>query len=283
MVAGFLRILLIILMNAGIVLGSGLQCSALPASNAKGEYITVNGRRMYLEQYGHGRALVLLHGGLSTIEKSFEKQIAAFSKHHHVIAIEQTGHGHTPDADIPFSYVQMARDTGGVLRSLNVKDADIIGWSDGGILALLIASHHPELVHRLVVSGVNIDLVGMSPEDVKAIRESSAEELAQGIPPSDNYLEVSPDGPGHWPVVVKKVWDLWLTPIAVKQEDLARVQAPVLVVCGDNDIIPLEHTIEIFKSLPHANLLVLPGTGHDTFSESADTLNPIILAFLDAP
>ena len=255
----------------------------MPANSAKGEYIAVNGRQMYLEQYGRGRALVLLHGGLSTIQASFEKQIGIFSKNHHVIAIEQTGHGHTPDADIPFSYVQMARDTGGVLRSLNVKDADIIGWSDGGILALLIASHHPELVHRLVVSGANIDLVGMSPEEVKAIKESSPEELARGMPPTETYLKVSPDGPKHWPVMVKKVWDLWLTPVAVKKEDLARVQAPVLVVCGDSDSIPLEHTIKIFKSLPHAKLLVLPGTGHHTFSESADTLNPIILAFLDAP
>jgi pimeloyl-ACP methyl ester carboxylesterase len=118
---------------------------------------------------------------------------------------------------------------------------------------------------------------------VQAIHDSTAEELAQGMPLPENYGKVSPDGPKHWPVVVKKVWDLWLTPIAVKQEDLARVQAPVLVVCGDSDIIPLEHTIKIFKSLPHAKLLVLPGTGHDTFSESADTLNPIILAFLDAP
>ena len=255
----------------------------MPANSAKGEYIAVNGRQMYLEQYGRGRALVLLHGGLSTIQASFEKQIGIFSKNHHVIAIEQTGHGHTPDADIPFSYVQMARDTGGVLRSLNVKDADIIGWSDGGILALLIATHHPELVHRLVISGVNTELIGMSPEEMQAIRDSTAEELAQGTPLSEHYGKVSPDGPAHWPVVVKKVWDLWLTPVAVKKEDLARIQAPVLVVCGDSDIIPLEHTIKIFKSLPHAKLLVLPGTGHDTFSESADTLNPIILAFLDAP
>ncbi len=103
------------------------------------------------------------------------------------------------------------------------------------------------------------------------------------MPPSETYLKVSPDGPEHWLAVVKKVWDLWLTPVAVKQEDLARVQAPVLVVCGDKDIVPLEHTIKIFKSLPHAKFLILPGTGHDTFSESADTLNPIILAFLDAP
>ncbi len=249
----------------------------------EGEYITVNGLPMYIEQTGKGRALVLLHGGLSTIQKSFEKQIEAFSKNHHVIAIEQIGHGHTPDAGIPFSYTQMAKDTVKVLRSLNVKDADIVGWSDGGILALIIAGKHSELVHRVVVSGANTELVGLPPAEVQAIQESSGEELAQNMPPSEHYNKVSPDGPEHWPAVVKKVWDMWITPVVIKKEDLAKILAPVLVVCGDSDIIPLEHTIEIFKSLPNAKLLVLPGTGHHTFNEAADTINPIILTFLDAP
>jgi len=258
---------------------------ALAPKIPTGECITVNGRPIYLEQFGKGRPLVLLHGGLATIQSSFNRQIIAFSKHHHVIAIEQTGHGHTPDTDSPFSYRQMADDTVGVLHVLKVRDADIVGWSDGGILALLIALHHPTLVHRLVVSGANTELVGMDLEESKKIQESSAKELAQDTSPVEKeaYGRISPDGPEHWPVVVKKAWNLWLTPVVIDKADLSRIQSPVLVVCGDNDVIPLNHTLEIFRSLPKSQLLVLPGTGHDTFNEAAATLNPIILAFLDSP
>ncbi len=249
----------------------------------QGEYLTVNGRKIYIEQYGKGRPLVLLHGGLASIQSSFDKQIVVFSKTHRVIAIEQMGHGHTPDAKLPFSYGLMADDTVGVLHALKIKNADMVGWSDGGILALIIAYRHPELVRRLVVSGANIELVGMNPSEAKKIKALSAEELARDTSPSaqEAYGQVSPDGREHWPIVVKKVWNMWLTPIVIKRESLTKIKASVLVVCGDNDLIPLDHTIQIFRLLPKAELLVLPGTGHDTFNEAAETLNPIILAFLD--
>jgi pimeloyl-ACP methyl ester carboxylesterase len=280
----FRCILMVCLLTLGVSIHLETMDTALAAHGPRGEYIRVNGRQIYLEQYGHGRALVLLHGGLATIQTSFEKQLPVFAKNHHVIAIEQVGHGHTPDSNFPFSYEQMADDTEKVLRFLKVRDADIVGWSDGGILALLIAIKHPELVHRLVISGANTTLVGMNPTEVKKIKDLSAEELAQDTAPpvQEAYGKVSPDGPGHWPVVVKKVWDLWLTPVVIPREELVKVKAPVLVICGDNDIIPLTHTLEIFKSLPKAELLVLPGTDHDTFNEAAETLNPIVLTFLDA-
>jgi pimeloyl-ACP methyl ester carboxylesterase len=251
----------------------------------KSEYVTVGRKQIYIEQYGKGRPLVMLHGGLGNIQSSFENQLLSFSKHYHVIAIEQVGHGHTPDDNLPFSYEQMAKDTVGVLRSLKVKDADIVGWSDGGILGLIIACNYPKLVHRLVISGANTELVGMKPDDINKMQELSAEELAKDTSPAEQeaYGKISPDGPEHWPVVVKKVRDMWLTPVILKKEDLSKIVSPVLVICGDNDIIPIEHTIEIYKSLRKAELLVLPHTGHHTFNDAQETLNPIILAFLEAP
>ena len=197
-------VLFICLLVSGISLTGEAKDFVVTPTITSGEYVTVNGLQMYVEQAGKGRALVLLHGGLSTIQTSFEKQISAFSKTHHIIAIEQIGHGHTPDADRPFSYEQMAEDTAAVLNSLNVKDADIVGWSDGGIVALLIAIRHSELVHRVVISGANTKLVGLSPTIVKEIQQSSPEKLAQDMPPSEHYRKVSPDGPDHWPVRGKK-------------------------------------------------------------------------------
>lgn len=251
---------------------------------APGAYATVNGRRMHYEQHGQGRTVVLLHGGVSGIRSSFEQQLPLLAKDHRVIAVEQIGHGHTPDADIPFSYAQMAEDTSALLRSLKVQTADVIGWSDGGILALLLARRHPDLVRRVVVSGVNTRLI-MTPEEVKEIREATPQQLVDflGPKPKEAYAAVSPDGAAHWPVVVKKVWDLWLTPVILEKADLQAIQAPVLLVSGDKDSIPLDHTLEIFKTLPKAQLLVLPGTKHRTFQTAAGVLNPLLLNFLDSP
>jgi len=244
----------------------------------------VNGRRMYYEQHGQGRTVLLLHGGVGTIRSSFEHQLPLLAKDHRVLAVEQIGHGHTPDAPIPFSYAQMAEDTAALLRSLKVQGADVIGWSDGGILALLLARRHPDLVRRVVVSGVNTRLI-MTPEEIKEIREATPQQLVDflGPKPKEAYAAVSPDGAAHWPVVAKKVWELWLTPVILEKADLQAIQVPVLVVSGDQDSIPLDHTIEIYKALPKAQLLVLPGTKHRTFQTAAAVLNPLILAFLDSP
>src|SRR5437868_9669845 len=104
-----------------------------------GHYATVAGYAMYYEEYGRGHPLVLLHGGLNTIAGSFARQIPVFARNHRVIAVEQVGHGHTVDARKTFTYAQMADDTAALLRRLHVAPADLVGWSDGGIIALVIA------------------------------------------------------------------------------------------------------------------------------------------------
>jgi pimeloyl-ACP methyl ester carboxylesterase len=261
------------------------QTKPVSAEAPKGQFADINGHKMYYERYGQGRPLVLLHGGANSIKASFENQISFFSSSREIIAIEQVGHGHTPNTSAPFSYFQMADDTASLLRSLKIANADLIGWSDGGILALLIARRHPELVHRLVASGANTRLVGMTPEDIKKIQESSPEELAKdiGTGARDEYISTSPDGANHWPTVSKKIWDMWLTPMILEAKDLALISAPALIVSGEKDIIPIEHATEIFKALPKGQFLVLPGTGHHTFKSAANTLNPIISSFINAP
>ena len=139
------------------------------------------------------------------------------------------------------------------------------GFSDGGILALMLAIRHPELVRRLVVSGVNIAPEGLNPEDLEELRASQ-------IPKPKTIDE--------------KLTQLWLTS-PTKTElslDLLRaISQPVLVISGDRDDITLEHTLRIYHALPKAELCVLPGTDHDTFSDRPGWLNPIISAFLNRP
>jgi len=264
---------------------SHAQTNHIQSKSSKGELVEINGQKIYYERYGNGKPLVLLHGGINSIQSSFKNQIEFFATYREVIAIEQVGHGHTPDTAEAFSYFKMAKDTADLLRSLNVSNADFIGWSDGGILALLIARYSPELVHRLVASGANTRLVGMSPNVIKKIQDSSPEKLATGFGEKyrNQYIALSPDGEKHWPTIAKKTWDLWLTPIILENKDLAMINAPSLIINGDKDLVPIEHAFEIFKALPKGQLFVVPGTGHHTFESAAPIVNPVILSFINAP
>jgi pimeloyl-ACP methyl ester carboxylesterase len=246
-----------------------------PTSQSKGAYADVRGLRMYYEQKGSGPPVVLLHGGLGNTN-DFAKQIDDLARQHRIIAIEQVGHGRTADTSEPFSYDRMVEDTATLLTQLKIQRADIIGFSDGGIVGLLLARKHPPLVRRLVASGSNIRPIL---EVQKRLQQMTAEEMAAKFPAAtrEAYERLSPDGPRHWPIVVGKAKDLWATRVMV---DLAAIQVPVLIVSGDRDVIPLEHSIEIFRTLPNAQFCVILGTGHDTFQEAPGILNPIIEVFL---
>jgi pimeloyl-ACP methyl ester carboxylesterase len=252
---------------------------------SKGQFALINGHQIYYERYGKGRPLVLLHGGINSIQSTFKNQIEYFAAHREIIAIEQVGHGHTPDTTDDFSYFKMAKDTADLLRVLKISNADLMGWSDGGILALLIARYNPDLVHKVIASGANTRLVGMTPDEIKKIRESSPEQLAAdfGKKYRDQYVAISPDGEKHWPIIAKKIWDLWLTPLILEDKDLALIKAPTLIINGDKDLIPVEHAVEIFKALPKGQLFIVPATEHHTFDLAAPLLNPVMLKFLNSP
>jgi pimeloyl-ACP methyl ester carboxylesterase len=188
-----------------------------------------------------------------------------FSEHHRIIAPDQVGQGHTPDVAGPLSYTSMMQDTATLLKSLRLNHVDIVGFSDGGILALMLAIRHPELVHRLVISGVNVAPEGLQPEALQGLRDT------QTAKPK---------------TVDEKLAKLWLTSPTESElslDMLSKIDRPVLVVSGDRDAITLEHTLLIFHALARAELCVLPGTDHATFSGRPEWLNPIISSFLDRP
>jgi len=121
------------------------------STSPTGHYASVNGLNMYYEIHGTGRPLVLLHGGMTTIDTSFGKLLLSFSEARQVIAIEQQGHGHTADIDRPLTFDQMSDDTATLLRQLKIDRADFLGYSLGGIIGLDIAIRHPHLVNKVIV------------------------------------------------------------------------------------------------------------------------------------
>jgi pimeloyl-ACP methyl ester carboxylesterase len=225
----------------------------------------VNGHRMFYAVQGSGPTLVLLHGGGDSGEHSFERQLDFFSEHHRLVAPDQVGQGRTPDVPGPLSYTAMMEDTVALLHKLKLAHVDMVGFSDGGILGLMLAIRHPELVHKLIISGVNIAPEGLNPQDLEDLRANQIPKPA---------------------TIDEKLARLWLTSPTNEQLNLgllAKIEQPVLVISGDRDAITLEHTLKIFHALPNAELCVLPGTDHTTFTRRSEWLNPMIGAFLDRP
>jgi len=247
-----------------VLLGFGavnLADAGIPAEHW--HWTRVSGHRIYYAVQGSGRTLVLLHGGGDSSEHSFEQQIDVLSPGHRIIALDQVGQGRTPDVRGPLSYSAMMQDTATVLRQLNLRNVDVMGFSDGGILALMLAARHPELVRRLIISGVNISPEGLTDEQREGLRAVQAPEASS---------------------IDEKLAQLWLTSPTIDElslELLATIQKPVLVISGDRDAIRLEHTLEIYHALPAGELCILPGTDHGTFSGRPEWLNPIINTFLD--
>jgi pimeloyl-ACP methyl ester carboxylesterase len=275
----------------GLLLMAALPASATGPTKPGQELVEVRGSRLYVQISGNGSPVVFLHGGLHHFDNSFAKQRDEFALSHTVIGIDQRGHGHSPDDARPFSYQDMADDTAEVIRLLRLGTVDVVGHSDGGNVALRLARTHPELVRRLVISGAN--LRPSLPQDELQVRQRWSTQqltdflpkLEQRLPPTfrTEYQAVTPDGAAHWSIVLAKSYRLWLTPVVMDPADLAAIQAPVLVIAGDKDFTSIEETAEIYRGLRKAQLFIVPGVGHGTFSGKAELVNLAIRQFLDAP
>jgi pimeloyl-ACP methyl ester carboxylesterase len=233
---------------------------------------------MYYEVHGQGRPVVLLHGGTATIELSFSKQIDVLAQSHRVIAIEQMGHGHTPDvAGRPFRYEDMAEDTAALLESIGVHEADVVGWSDGGQVALRLAAMHPNLVRRVVASGVGFGASSASRQSIENMSDARWPHEFR-----DAYIRTSPDGAAHWPVVWRKACMMWARPTwGFTEADLRRIKARALIVAGDHDIGSADVTRRVASAIPEGQYRILPNTDHWTFQKRPDLMNPLLLEFLD--
>ncbi len=233
--------------------------------------------RTYYEIHGQGDPVVLLHGGFATIE-TWGAQLPALAERYRVYLPERRGHGRTPDVEGPFTYVEMADDTIAFMDALGVRGAHLVGWSDGANVGLLVALRRPDLVHKLVFIGAVANHDGLTPEFA-----AMAEHLALDLMPPPlvaAYRVLSPDGPGHLPVVFAKLAHLWRTEPTHELAELSALAAPTLVLLGDDDVISLAHAGELQRAIPDAQVAVVPGTTHALTFEKPDLVNRIILDFL---
>jgi pimeloyl-ACP methyl ester carboxylesterase len=243
-----------------------------------GDYVELPGVRTWYETDGAGDPLLLLHGGLCTNE-TWQAQRADLAADFRVLLPERRAHGHTPDVDGPLSYQDMADDTVAFIEAVVDGPAHLVGWSDGGVIALLVAIARPDLVRKVVAIGANF---------LPSPQSGAAPEMLDQVMPDapdltmfrEAYEAVSPDGAAHWPVVVGKLAAMFRTEPTIPTEDLARITAPTLVLVGDDDLMTLEHTIALYRAIPGSQLAVVPGTSHALLMEKPREVNRMILDFL---
>src|SRR5439155_2831033 len=196
------------------------------------------------------------------------------------IILEQQGHGHTVDREGPLTYEQMVNDTAALLKQLNVKEADVLGYSLGGIVALGVGIHHPEVVGRLAVLGANTGRI-------KDVFEAEAYAQFQSIPadfaPSvlkQPYDRVAPDKT-KWPVLVRKVKEMGLNFKGYSFPEVRSIKAPTLIMLGDRDGTRPEHAVEMFRLIPNAQLAIFPGGDHFLLFTGPDKVLETLLPFLN--
>lgn len=267
-----------------VAMAAGLAVSGVSSAEAKsgpGKYAEVNGLKMYYEVQGKGEPLVLIHGGMVTIDGSFPKTRPLFNKHWKTIAVELQAHGHTGDVkDRPLTIEQSAEDIHALLKQLKIEKADFFGWSLGGAIALQIASKHPEMVRKVAVSGTALTTEGQIPDMKKNMASLTPEMFPQEW--KDEYAKKNPD-PNGFPNLVAKIKQFAADSKPMKPEEIKAIQAPVLFLIGDADIVRLEHAAEVKRLLPNVSVAVLPMTDHFAPVSRAEWVGPMVKAFLEAP
>jgi len=263
--------------------------SARPAAEFESGYAPVNGLKMYYEIHGRGEPLVLLHGGGSTIGTSFGRVLPIFAQTRKVIAIEEQAHGHTGDIDRPLTFEQSADDVAALLKHLRVEKADIMGFSNGGNVAMELARRHPRQVRKLIVVSSMTRRDGVYPQFWTFMKKASLENMPKGL--QDAYVKVAPN-PQHLPIMHDKCVARMLKFKDWKAKDVAAIRAPTLVMIGDADIVRPEHALDMARKIPKGRLAILPGA-HGEFLGEVTVAKPgsrvpglsaaLIDEFLSAP
>lgn len=230
-----------------------------------------------VEAEGDGPNLLMLHGGGGSLEDLAGIR-ALLGRGRRVIAPDQRGHGRSP-GDGEISYAAQALETAALLDELGVRGADVLGWSDGGITGLILARDRPDLVGRLIAISANAALASVPP----AVEARVLEWIATAQP---RDLEISasraafPNAERDWPEVAKKILEMWRHGPDLELGDLERIAARVLYVAADQDMVPVEHTVAMYRATPDAVLAILPNADHQVVIKRPDEVAAIVEAFL---
>ncbi|WP_081494809.1 alpha/beta fold hydrolase [Bradyrhizobium liaoningense] len=240
---------------------------------AQSGFAPVNGIKVWYAVFGRGQPVLLLHGGLANANY-WGHQVRALQRHYQVIVMESRGHGRSSRNQEPYGYDLMASDVIGLLDHLKIRQAAIVGWSDGAIIGLDIAMKHPERVSRLFAFAANSDPSGVA--DIASSDVFNAYIARAG----EEYKRLS-STPTEYKGFVAEITKMWESQPKWTASDLATIKVPTWIVDGDHDeAIKRENTEFMAASIPGAGLLIQPEVSHFSFLQDPEQFNDDVLRFL---
>jgi len=236
-----------------------------------GKFYDVRGFKMYCEQYGAGMPLLMIHGNGGSIH-AFAHNIPWFAAKYRVIAADSRSQGKSKDPGPALTFEMMADDEAALLDTLHIKAAYVLGWSDGGIVALALAMRHPDKVIKLASTGANVQ------PDASAFAPGIWDRDKKRYDADKNKIWKTEEERNRW-----KLFMLDWTQPNIPFDALHAIGCPCLIICGDHDAISIEHTVKIFQNIPKAALWVVPSSGHATLIQHADEFNKTVDEFFSSP
>lgn len=215
--------------------------------------IQIENINLFYEKTGSGTPLILLHGN-GEDHTIFSEIVKPLSENFTVYAIDSRGHGQSTPVDA-FNYQEMANDIVGLIGALNLKKPALYGFSDGGIIGLLIASKQPELLSKMIISGANTIPQGL--------KQSWFDKFTRA------YERTGKDS-------IKMI----LEQPDITTDELKKITIPVLVTAGSDDMIDEVHTRYIADTIQNSSLQIYEGETHESYVENNPLLGPVIKAFL---
>lgn len=244
----------------------------LPQARESG-YAPVNGIRIWYAVFGHGRPVIMVHGGLANANY-WGNQVPALAEHYEVIVMDSRGHGRSTRNAEPFGYDLMSSDVLGVMDYLKIEKAAIVGWSDGAIIGLDIAMHHPDRISKLFAFAANSD-----PSGVKDVSKSPVFN-AYIARTEKEYAKLSPT-PTEFNAFLSQIEKMWATQPHWTATDLESIHVPTWIVDADHDeAIKRSNTEFMAAHIPNAGLLILPEVSHFAFLQDPQQFTNAVLHFL---
>ena len=240
--------------------------------------VDLGGVRTWYAVDGAGEPLVYLHGGFSDSDE-LDPVRAQYAARFRLYTPDRRAHGRTADVEGPLDFEMRRRRHDRVPGAGRRRAAHLVGFSDGATAALHVALRRPDLVRRMVLISGQFHRNGLLPDLFGDDLASAAAGMVES-PLAKRYAAVSPDGAEHYPVVAEKIMRMAFEEPQLDVAELRGVQARTLVVSGDDDVVRLEHTLELYRGIPDAELAVVPGTSHVLILEKPDLVARLVLDFL---
>lgn len=245
----------------------------LPSTKHSG-YADIHGAKIWYAVYGQGEPIIFLHGGLAN-SNYWGYQVRALAKHYQVIVMDSRGHGRSTNNNSPYTYDTMTQDVIGLMDFLKIKKAAVVRWSDGGIIGINMAIHHPDRITKLFAFGANSNPDGTKDTSNSPVFNQYARQRAK-----QEYAQLSKT-PKNYEDFFNQISKMWATQPQFTKAQLNSIKTPTLIVDGDRDEgIKRENTEFIAEQIPNAGLLIQPNVSHFSFIQDPERFNNDLRLFL---